>query len=114
MAAGITWKGMAQLKKALEKGLKQEAVKKIVKLNGAELQKKAKQRVPVGKTGFLKHSITLNIEDEGLTAAVTPTAHYAPYVEYGTRRYPFPRPFLRSSHTEQKIQFKHDLERLTR
>ena len=113
MAQGITWKGMAQLKKALEKRLKQEAVKKIVKLNGAELQKKAMQRAPV-KTGNLKRSIMLGIEDEGLTAAVTPTAHYAPYVEYGRRRYPFPRPFLRSSHNEQKIRFKHDLERLTR
>lgn len=112
MAQGITWKGMAQLKKALEKGLKQEAVKKIVKLNGAELQKKAMQRAPV-KTGNLKRSITLNIEDEGLTAAVTPTAHYAPYVEYGTR-FMNAKPFLRPSHNEQKARFKHDLERLVR
>lgn len=112
MATGITWKGMDKLKAALEKDLKMDAVKKIMRVNGSELQTKTMRRAPV-KTGNLKRSIVLNMEDEGLAARVSVGASYGPYVEYGTR-FMNAKPYLRPSFNEQKVQLKHDLERLTR
>lgn len=112
MATGITWKGMDKLKAALKKNLKMNAVKKIMQVNGAEMQTKTEWRAPA-KTGTLKRSIVLSMEDEGLVARVSVGANYAPYVEYGTR-FMNAKPYLRPSFNEQKVQLKHDLERLVR
>lgn len=61
-----------------------EGTRKAVKQYGSLLQMRAMYGAPVD-TGTLKRSVSLKIEDKGLTAVITPTAHYAPYVEYGTR-----------------------------
>ncbi len=85
---------------------------KIVQSNASELQKKEKRDVPVD-TGFLKRSITLTTEDEGLTAIVEPTAHYASYVEYGTR-FMAAQPYVRPNYYEQVKQFMKEMEKLVK
>ena len=79
------------------------AVAKVVEKNASELKRKEMRDVPVD-TGFLKRSITLTTEDKGLTAIVEPTAHYARYLEYGTR-YMAAQPYVRANYYEQAKQF---------
>lgn len=115
--------GTAGLEKKLKLILKMDEVKKIVKSNGTELKRKMVQKATfrghfkgetfVKPTGATKKSITLTIEDAGLTAKVRPTTHYAVYLEKGTRKMaaqPFVRPALR----EQKAKFRKDLEELVK
>ena len=95
-------------------------VKKIVQQNGAELQEKAQRKAQfkghyegdkfVPPTGTLRRSIRLDIEDQGLTAAVSANTEYAAYVEYGTRNMAA-QPYLRPALHEQAETFKNDLER---
>lgn len=82
--AGIKFEGMAELNKALRKRMDMNAVKTVVKKNGADMQEKAQRKVPVD-TGTLKGSIRLDISGNGVAATVEPTAEYAAYVELGTR-----------------------------
>lgn len=109
---GIEWKGMEKLEAAFEQKVKLEGAKKFLKLNGAELQKNAIEDAPY-KTGFLKGSILLSIENQGMIARVKALAHYAPYVEYGTRKMNA-RPFMRPAFNRQKQQLESDLRRLTK
>lgn len=95
-------------------------VKKIVQMNGAELQQKAQRKAQfkghwegnkfVPPTGTLRRSIRLDIEDQGLTAAVSANTDYAAYVEYGTR-FMAAQPYLRPALHEQADTFINDLER---
>lgn len=107
---GVKWSGMVQLQKALAEASKLEGAKKIVKLNGAELQEKAIRAAPY-KTGALRRSIRLEIKDGGLTAVATATADYSGCVEYGTR-FMRAQPFMRPSARKQALQFRRDIERL--
>ena len=84
-------------------------VKKIVQMNGAELQQKAQRKAPVD-TGTLQRSIRLDIEDEGMTAVVSANTEYAAYQEYGTR-FMAAHPYLRPALREQAETFRNDLER---
>ena len=88
------------------------AVAKVVQSNASELQQKEMRDVPVD-TGFLKRSITLTTEDNGLTAIVEPTADYASYVEYGTR-FMAAQPYVRANYYEQAKQFVKDMEKLVK
>src|SRR5579883_1482086 len=56
-----------------------------------DIEARAKAVVPV-RTGNLKNSIQTTIESE-LSTVVGTAVHYAPYVEFGTRRMA-PRPYL--------------------
>lgn len=96
--------------KKLQQNGKLEAVKRVVKMNGAELQAKAQRNAPVD-TGTLKRSISLVLRDGVLTAESEATAEYAPYVEWGTR-FMNAQPFMRPAYYAQKEQFKSDLSRL--
>lgn len=79
-----------------------EKSKKAVKIWGSEFQKAVKQTPPTPHyTGTLVRSIRLDIADQGLTAVVYPTVHYAEYLEYGTR-FMNAQPFMRP--TLQKIE----------
>lgn len=79
-----------------------EKSKKAVKIWGSEFQKAAKKHPPTPHdTGTLVRSIRLDIADQGLTAVVYPTVHYAEYLEYGTR-FMNAQPFMRP--TMQKIE----------
>lgn len=65
-----------------------------IRKGAADIIAGAQQRVPVD-TGATKNSIGADIATSGTTvqAVVGPTTHYAPYLEYGTRRMA-PRPFM--------------------
>lgn len=108
----ITIKGMEPLIAKLEKGLKIEPVKEVVKMNGAELHKRAQRSAPVD-TGHLKRSIVISMGENGLKAEVKPTADYAPYVEFGTR-FQTAQPFMRPSYQKQREKFLADLKRLVK
>lgn len=107
---GTTWSGMDKLTARLNDLVKLDKAKEVVKLNGAEMQQNAMRFVPVD-TGQLKRSITLNIEDNGLTARLRAETNYAAYVEYGTR-FTDAQPFIRPAYRIQKILFENDMRKL--
>lgn len=119
--AGIKIEGLDKLQKHLKKQYTLDDVRNVVKMNGAELQKKAQRKAPIGtpestgipgyKGGTLRGSIGLEITEAGMTAEVEATAEYAPYVEYGTR-FMKAQPYIRPSLEEQKKSFKNDLSKL--
>ena len=82
--SGIKVNGLDQLNAKLRKNMDLNAVKTIVKKNGADLQKKAQHYVPVDYWNIKKKHWP-QYQDGGLTAVVAPTTDYAEYVEYGTR-----------------------------
>ena len=104
--------GIDALLRKLERNTNIDDVKRVVKQNGASLQVEAQRRCPVD-TGTLKASIGLNVKDNGMTAEVEPTMHYAPYVEYGTR-YMSAQPYVRPALEAQKQKFISDLNSLTK
>mgnify|MGYP003300587616 CR=1 FL=1 len=113
---GIKVTGLDKLQKALKENVTMDDVKKVVKHNGSQLQKKMQSNADFVKgyqTGTTKRSIGLEIKDEGLTAEVAPTTEYSPYLEYGTR-FMEAQPFVKPSHDEQKEKFKRDMQKLVR
>lgn len=119
--------GMQALKKKLKKNVRMDAVKKVIRHNGSQLQDKAQRnadfkghyewkkgvgKVKVPPTGDTKDGIRLDLLDGGLTAEVGPITHYAPYLEYGTRRMDA-QPFLKPAFDDQKKQFERDMKKLT-
>lgn len=119
----ITLEGDVELQKAIAKNIKLEAMQRIIKNNGSNLQKKAQKNANfkghyegkkfVKPTGNLKRSIGLEISANGLTATVEPTADYAAYVEYGTR-FMDAQPYLKPAYTEQLAKLKSDLSKLVK
>jgi HK97 gp10 family phage protein len=119
----IKLEGMEKLQVKLKKNVQMSDVKRVVRKNGSELQKKAQKNAPVGTPqstgipgyvgGTLKRSIRLDITDGGMTAEVEPTAEYAAYVEYGTR-FMNAQPYMRPSYNQQKEKFKSDMKKLVR
>lgn len=115
--------GIDELQMKLKKNVQMSDVKKVVRKNGSELQKKAQKNALVGTPqstgipgyvgGTLKRSIGLDITDGGMTAEVEPLAEYAAYVEYGTR-YMNAQPYLKPAFNEQKEKFKQDMRKLVR
>lgn len=137
MKISVDFNGMDNLKGVLKEKAELDDVKNAVRLNGSEMQRKAKRKAPKD-TRHLARNINLEIEDDGLTAKVEPAVFYAGYLEYGTgiyaengsgRKTPWvyysdqaghfvttvgmePQPFLRPSFHAQKAQFERDLRRL--
>ncbi|SDB96411.1 HK97-gp10 family putative phage morphogenesis protein [Shouchella lonarensis] len=108
--AKIELRGMNELRGKLKKNANLNDVKAVVRMNGAEMHRKALKNVPVD-TGELKRSTNLYPKDRGFTAHLSAGAHYAPYVEYGTR-YQRGKPFIRPAFHEQKGRFISDMKRL--
>lgn len=104
--------GLEALQKKLAKCQDLTPIKKVVQLNGAELQGKAQDNAPVD-TGNLKRSIDLNIIVGGMAARCDARAEYAAYVEYGTR-FMDAQPYMKPAFDDQKEQFKKDLERIVK
>lgn len=102
--------GIEELKLALEPKGKIDQVRKIVHLNGAELQKKAMVNAPY-ETGTLMRSIELKLDNGGMRAKVEAQAEYAPYVELGTR-FMNAQPYMKPAFDQQSVQFENDLDRL--
>ena len=72
---------LSRIQKAPEK-IAEESIK-IINESAKEISVTAKGRVPV-KTGVLKGSIGYSPYQYGIGASVYASAHYAPYVEFGT------------------------------
>ena len=122
--SGISLRGADKLAKKLESMGKLEAVKNIVKTDGARLQNYMQREAAnnfgkinprTGKrysTGQTRRSIMApTITNGGLTATVKPTTEYSPYVEYGTR-YMEAEPFVRPAWTKAKAEFERHLKAL--
>ena len=104
--------GIDKLQMKLKKNAQMSDVKKVVRKNGSDMQKKAQKNAPVD-TGTLQRSITLEIRDSGKTAEVEPTVDYGAYVELGTR-FMTAQPYLKPAFNEQKEKFKQDMRKLAR
>lgn len=114
--AKIKIEGLEELEKKLKENVKMSDVKRVVRQNGAELQKRiqGKADFKMGyQTGTTKRSVGLEIKDEGLTAESAPETEYSPYLEYGTR-FMDAQPFVRPALEEQATQFKSDMQKLVR
>ena len=114
--AKIKITGLDELQKALKENVTLADVKKVVKHHGSELQSLMMDNADFDKgyqTGTTKGSITLSINDGGMTAEVEPTTEYSPYLEYGTR-FMDAQPFVRPSHIVQAAKFKSDMKKLTK
>lgn len=120
--------GLEELEKRLKENVKMNDVKRVVKRNGAELQKKiqsnadfkghfawekGKGKVFKSPTGETKRSVGLEITDDGFTAESGAETEYAPYLEYGTR-FMDAQPFIRPAFEEQSKQFQKDLQNLVK
>lgn len=115
--------GLKELDVKLKKNVNLDKVKRVVRLNGSQLQTKAQRYAPVGTPestgipgyvgGTLKRGIGLEIKDAGMTAESEAAADYAPYVEWGTR-YMEAQPFMRLAFYDQKEQFEKDMKNLAR
>lgn len=104
--------GIDKLQMKLKKNVQMSDVKKAVRKNGSELQKKAQKNAPVD-TGTLQRSIALEMRDSGKTAEVEPMVDYGAYVELGTR-FMTAQPYLKPAFNEQKEKFKQDMKKLAR
>lgn len=103
--ASIEFKGLNELMNYFKKApkLAQTEMTKIVKHCGSMCHIEEQRRVPVD-TGFLKRSIFITIKDLGLTAKIEPTANYASYVEYGTRKMDA-QPYVRPAYDKASKEF---------
>jgi HK97 gp10 family phage protein len=114
--AGIKLTGLDRLQKSLKENVTMDDVKKVVRTNGSQMQRKmqANADFKMGyQTGQTKRSIGLEITDQGLSAEVAPTTEHSPYLEYGTR-FMQAQPFVKPAHNEQKEKFKRDMQKLVR
>jgi len=109
---GVKFTGINELQAKLKKNTNLDAVRKVVKQNGSELQQKAQRNAPVD-TGTLKRGIGLEIQNAGMTAKSEAGTEYAPYVEWGTR-YMDAQPYMKPAYNQQKEQFKRDLDKLVK
>lgn len=112
----ITITGLDKLEKKLKNSVKMTDVQRVVKHNGAQLQRKMQQKADFTRgyaTGTTKRSIGLELKDGNFTAEVEPTTEYSPYLEYGTR-FMDAQPFVNPAFDEQKEQFKSDMLKLVK
>jgi len=108
--------GLDKLQKALKENVTMDDVKRVVRYNGAEMQRRMQEKADFKKgyqTGTTKRSIGLEIVDDGFTAESGPTTEYSPYLEYGTR-FMDAQPFIKPAFDEQKEEFKKDMQKLVR
>lgn len=126
--ASIKVEGLKRLEKALKDNKTMDDVKRVVRHNGSQLQKKMQTKADFKKgyqTGTTKRSIALEFEDDGFTVATgsiepvinkktnQPATEYSPYVEYGTR-FMEAQPFVKPAYEEQAVKFKQDMQRLVK
>lgn len=104
--------GIDELQMKLKKNVQMSDVKKVVRKNGSDMQKKAQKNAPID-TGTLQRNITLEMRDSGKTAEVEPMVDYGAYVELGTR-FMTAQPYLKPAFNEQKEKFKQDMRKLVR
>ena len=108
--------GLKELEKALKDNVTMDDVKRVVKNNGSNMQRKMQTNADFKKgyqTGTTKRSIGLELKDGGFTAESGPETEYSPYLEYGTR-YMDAQPFVKPAYEEQAQKFKRDMDRLVK
>lgn len=108
--------GLKELEKALKDNVTMDDVKRVVKNNGSNMQRKMQTNADFKKgyqTGTTKRSIGLELKDGGFTAESGPETEYSPYLEYGTR-YMDAQPFIKPAYEEQVQKFKRDMDRLVK
>lgn len=101
--------GLDKMAKKLIKATDPSKIRRVVAQNTSEMQSRAQDLCPVD-TGTLKRSIMLELEDGGMTGVVKATAHYAEYVELGTRPMKA-QPYMKPAFDAQKDQFISDLKK---
>ena len=106
----VKLEGFKEFEAKLKENVKLEDVKTVVRYHGSEMQTTAQMVCP-RDTGNLAGSITLEIQDDGLTAEVAPHTNYAGYVEWGTR-YMNAQPYIKPAYLQQSARFKSDLAKL--
>lgn len=114
--ANVKIVGIDKLVVKLKKAQDLEAVKRVVKQNGTEMQAKTVRNAVFTRgytTGDTRRSITGRSEDGGLTYREGPTTHYSYYVEYGTRKMAA-QPFVKPSFNAQKQIFRSDMKKLVK
>lgn len=108
----IEIKGTGKLLEKLDKLQRMDVVKKIVKVNTAELQGLMQDKA-VFKGGYSKgqtrQSILMDIAEDGFKGTVGPGTFYSPYLEYGTR-FMNARPFVRPAFDIQQKKFIEDMK----
>lgn len=106
--------GLDALQKGLMDRAKMDAVKHVVKYDGAQMQAEM-MRNAVFKKGYsqgaTQRSITMGFEDGGMTVYVEPRTNYSPYVEWGTR-FMEAQPFVRPTFNHIKTVFKSHMDKL--
>ena len=108
--------GLKELQKALKDNVNLDDVKRVVRQNGSELQRKMQDNADFTRgyaTGATKRSIGLEFKDAGFAAEVEPKTEYAPYLEFGTR-FMEAQPFVKPAYVEQKRIFEKDMQRLVK
>lgn len=114
--AKIKVEGLDDLQKAIKDRLNLDDVKRVVKQNGSELQRKIQEKADFKmgyQTGETKRSVGLEIKDSGFTAESGPKTEYSPYLEFGTR-FMDAQPFVKPAYEEQAKQFEADMKKLTK
>ncbi|MGX7349984.1 HK97-gp10 family putative phage morphogenesis protein [Dolosicoccus paucivorans] len=114
MSFRIELKGATEIQVHLKKAISKELIKQVVRTNGADLNAVMVRNAVFVRgysTGATRRSITLSLDDGGLTARVKPGTHYSVYVEYGTYKMT-PQPFVRPSFNTVKTRFISDIERV--
>lgn len=116
--ASVKIVGLKQLDKKLRENLNMDAVKRVVQKNGDQMNERMKKNTETAftkgySTGDTASSINTVISDCGMTATVEPTTEYAPYPEFGTR-FMEAEPYVRPAFEEQVVQFKKDMDKLTK
>lgn len=106
----IEFKGLDSLTETIIDAAKLDDVKLAIKHHTANMARYAARQVPV-KTGYLRRSEQLSLEEAGLAGRVSFLAYYAPYQEYGTRWF-YGKFYLKKSFDQASQEFIMDLERM--
>lgn len=118
MKLNISITGLNAMQKRLIAKANPSAIKKIVRINGAEMTEKAQRKAPVstektnphGAHGQLRRSISISIEEDGMAVVVRAGTEYAEYVEKGTR-FMKKQPYMKPAFDDQKPRFLRDLKK---
>ena len=114
--ATLEIEGLVELAKKLKDNVQMDDVKRVVRYNGSQLQRKMMRNADFKKgyqTGTTKRSIGYEFKDGGFAVTIGPETEYSPYLEYGTR-FMESQPFVKPAFDDQKGKFKSDLQKLMR
>lgn len=104
--------GIEQTKAALRTFSKtaQKMIADAVQKHALSCQSRAKDRTPVA-TGRLRASLQMQFDRDRTTATVGTNVHYAPHVEFGTRKMKA-RPYLIPAFEQTKPEFQNELKKI--